>query len=390
MRITNNTVFLNLQRQIDLSGNQLIRSEEVVSTQKNINRMSDNPVDAGRVLSLKARLANAGQYANNIDQANGLASVQDQSLGQVVDLIGQAKALLLGETNEVSSTAATRESARIQTAMLASQLVQLGNTQYNGDYIYSGFATSTPAFANPAVNAAAGAVAGGETAVATQVTDVTSLTYDNYQIQFTAPGVFDFIDTTAGQTVLSNQAYVSGQPIGFAGMQVTIADGATGPQAGDVFNVSASTPGTYQGDSQIQQVEIQPGQTIAQNLTGDRVFQGAGVAGGVDIFDTLNQIGVALKNNDRTAMDQLLAKLDAAQTQVSNFRSNVGARMNLLDQVKDRNDNIKLQLDSLRSGLEDADMAQAISEMNKQQNGYQATLGAAAKIAQLSLLDFLR
>ena len=390
MRITNNTLVNQIRNQLTNNALALMRAQEQVATGKKINRLSDDPVNGGRVLDLKSAISRTRQYSDSIGRATSLTTIQDQTLGQAGNLIGRAKELLLGESNEVGSTSATRESARIEIAMLTSQMVQLGNTRYDGNYIFSGFATTTPAFADATINAAPLARTGDATVTGSQVEDATKLTFDNYEIRFTAPGQFDVVNVTSGQTALSGQTYASGQPIRFDGIAVTLTSGPLGPATGDVYGVSATTPGTYQGDGQVQYVEIQQGQRVQQNTPGDRVFQGTGTAGGVNIFQTLNDINKALASNDRAAMSQLLDKLDAAQTQLSNERSQVGARANLLSQVKDRQGEIQMQLDTVRSNLEDADLAEAIIELNKQQTGYQATIGAAAKIIQPSLLDFLK
>ncbi|MEX2015199.1 MAG: flagellin, partial [Candidatus Hydrogenedentales bacterium] len=63
---------------------------------------------------------------------------------------------------------------------------------------------------------------------------------------------------------------------------------------------------------------------------------------------------------------------------------------NLLESARTRHEELQLNLKVLRSDMEDIDIADAILELNKQENTYQATLGAAAKIIQPSLLDFLR
>jgi flagellar hook-associated protein 3 FlgL len=390
MRVTANSNVLAMLRQLSINGHSLIRAQEQVATQKRINRLSDDPVDGGRLLDLNKLSDQAGQYQKNVERTRALASVQEQTIGQAHDLLARAKELLLRETNEVSSTVSTRESTRIEIAMLTSQLIQLGNTRYDGSYIFSGYATSTPAFTEAQVAAVPSAVAGDATVTGVQVSDVTRLTYDDYEIVFTAPGAFDVVDVTDAQVVLSNQAYVSGQPIRFDGVEITLTSGVGGPQAGDTYAVTLTPPGVYQGDGQVQQVEIQPGEKVVQSLPGDRVFQGVGIGGGVDVFDILHRVGQALESNDRNAMDQLLGEIDTAREQVANERSKVGARMNLLDQVRERHEEIKLQLDSLRSNLEDIDLAEALTQLNKQQTGYEATITAASKIVQVSLLDFLR
>ena len=291
MRITNNTFLLNIRQQLAVNGRNMLAAQERVATQKRINRLSDDPIDGGRILNLKSLLGRSVQFRDNLERAGALASVQEQALGQAHDLIKRAKELLLTETNEVGSTVATRESARIEIATLASQLAQVGNTRYDGNYIFSGFQTETPAFTDARVNAVAGAVAGDVALTDARVTDVTKLTYANYELRFTAPGQFDVVNTSDGSTVLANQTFVSGQAIHFDGVSLTLEAGPGGPAAGDTFNVTMTPPGVYQGDSEVQYIEVQQGTRVPLNVPGDRVFQGVGIAGGMDAFDILHARG---------------------------------------------------------------------------------------------------
>jgi flagellar hook-associated protein 3 FlgL len=129
---------------------------------------------------------------------------------------------------------------------------------------------------------------------------------------------------------------------------------------------------------------------VQQNIPGNKVFSGVGLNNGVDIFSIMNQINTALRTNDRTAITNLLGQLDAAREQISSERSSVGGRINLLETIKTRQTDVQTNMQVLSSNLEDIDVAEAMTQLNKQQNIYEATLAAGAKIVQPSLLDFLR
>jgi flagellar hook-associated protein 3 FlgL len=389
MRITQNTLFNSLRSHLR-NANGLLNAQETVATQRSFNRLSENPIDAGRVLDLGRALSRSTQYLNNINRTSALADVQDQTMGQVHDLIQRSKELLLREANAVTSTGATRESARIEIAIITTQMVQVANSRFDGQYLFSGFASNTPAFADAGVQVAPSAI-GARAAVTTQaVVDSTRTTYHDYQIQFTAPGVFDVVDTTNSVVIQSAQTYASGGSIRFDGLEIVLTDSPGAPTTGDVYTITTTPPGIYQGDGQSQEVEIQADTRIQQNVPGDRIFQGVGLTGGANIFDTLTQINSALDSNDRAAISSLLDDLDTARTQISNERANVGARTNLIASVKERQEDIQTSLRILRSNLEDIDLTDAITALNREQNTYEATLSAASRIVQPSLLDFLR
>ena len=390
MRVTQNILFNQVRNNLMNNSNSLLRAQETVATQKRFNRLSENPIDGGRALDMTQSLDRIDRYLANIDRASSVTTVHDQTLGEVNDLIGRVKTLLLSEANEVTSTSATRDVTRIEIAIITDQIGKLANTQFDGQYIFSGFATGTPAFTEASMQVAPASIAGRAAVTAQQVVDSTQLAYHTYQIQFTAADTFDIIDQTKGLTILPNQSYTSGGSIQFDGMEIKLSDSPGAPQAGDTFTVTSIAPGAYQGDSQHQEIEIQAGTRIQQNITGDRIFQGVGMIDGIDLFDTLKQVNEALASNDRTAISNLLDDLDKGRDQISNERANVGARAILLESVRDRQEDIRGNLEILKSNIEDIDVAEALTAMAQQQNLYEATLGAASQIIQPSLLDFLR
>ncbi|MEE8574418.1 MAG: flagellar hook-associated protein FlgL, partial [Thermodesulfobacteriota bacterium] len=72
------------------------------------------------------------------------------------------------------------------------------------------------------------------------------------------------------------------------------------------------TSGAYFGDSGVSAVEISPGATFAYSLTGERVFSGVGIAGGVDIFEIANDFNTALLADDTAGIQTAITELDAA------------------------------------------------------------------------------
>jgi flagellar hook-associated protein 1 FlgK len=82
---------------------------------------------------------------------------------------------------------------------------------------------------------------GGGTLTTMTVFDPTQLTLDDYSVTFNSPATtFDIVNTTTGATVLTGQTYTSGASIRVDGIEVSITDGASAPQAGDRFQISST------------------------------------------------------------------------------------------------------------------------------------------------------
>lgn len=76
----------------------------------------------------------------------------------------------------------------------------------------------------------------GTSVTITPVTGPPLQTFQNYEVQFTGPAVFNVVNIDTGVTVVTGGAYTSGVSFSFDGLDVVL----TGtPAAGDVFSVSA-------------------------------------------------------------------------------------------------------------------------------------------------------
>jgi len=143
---------------------------------------------------------------------------------------------------------------------------------------------------------------------------------------------------------------------------------------------------TYQGDTGEINVMIDRNATIALNVSGNAAFS----AGGVTFFETLDDLRMALENDDVTAIQASLTPLDNALGQVLNVRTDIGARLNYLDDQKNRIDDNNFALKTVLSITEDADLAKTASELLKTEATLEALRQSASRVISQSLMDFLR
>jgi flagellar hook-associated protein 3 FlgL len=161
-----------------------------------------------------------------------------------------------------------------------------------------------------------------------------------------------------------------------------------------IFSGTATTtrpypgPGnTTAGNAGSVQRLIAPGQTVAVNQLGTDVFG----ADGANLFDLIDTIQSDLTSGNRQGLGTTaLNGLDAAADRILNARANVGALTNRLETQMSRLKDQEVNVASLLSKTEDADMAKTMVSFATHQATYQAALQAGAKVIQPSLLDFLR
>ncbi len=139
--------------------------------------------------------------------------------------------------------------------------------------------------------------------------------------------------------------------------------------------------------------EIGIGDDININVTGSDLFNNGTDAAAADtssLIGTFDALIAALSAGDHSAVGDTLSQIDADMNNILRVRSGVGARMNRLELTANRLEDDFINFTKLMSKNEDVDMAEAIMNLQNEENVYRASLSAGAKVIQPSLVDFLR
>lgn len=389
MRISTNYIYESTRQTLQRNISNLLKVQEVMATQRKVNRLSDDPIAVGRILNVDRMIGQNDQFQRNLGTASTITDLYDGALSSSIDVLTRAKELALAESNSATSTQATREAARVEILSLAGQLVSIANLQYGDRFLFGGFSDSAPPFLDASAEAIPGPGNTGTATITSQsIIRPAAVTGNAYEVRFQGgpPLAYDIVNITTGATLSAGSVYSSGNPIVFDGISLQISGN---PADGDIFAVSTVPAGTYVGDQGTIRLEIDHNVLQQVNLTGDAVFRGAGSATGVDIFSLFQRMNTALQSNDQTQLSAILNELDAAAGQISRTQAEVGARQNLFAKSKERLQDLKMNMEVLLSDLRDVDLTEAITELNRQENAYQAVLAATSKILQPNLLDFL-
>jgi flagellar hook-associated protein 3 FlgL len=159
-----------------------------------------------------------------------------------------------------------------------------------------------------------------------------------------------------------------------------------GTAAGSAYD---STTGAYLGNNAAVMREVAPGTVIAANLTGTQVF---GVQAGPDgdLFAVLDRLQTAIGANDPVAIGTEHARFDSASKRLASAAAEIGTRASRIDNLRTRAAADEAALRERLSGLEDADLAEALLNVRSSENAYNAALQAAGRVLPASLLDYLR
>lgn len=170
---------------------------------------------------------------------------------------------------------------------------------------------------------------------------------------------------------LANTTYL-GQPI-FGG--TSGADRAYDPDTG-----------AYLGDTAVLERTLGAGIDVQVSVPGTSVFG----TQPDDLFAVIDALESHLAAGDATVLSADLAALDERFLGIQSSLSLVGARFQQVEALGVRADSDKIDATSRLSEVESIDLPETIMELQLQEVAYQAALGAASRVLQPSLMDFLR
>lgn len=292
MRVTYNMMANNVLRNLSNNLTKVEKLQEQLSSGKKVNRPSDDPVATGRISGYKSVLKLNEQYTRNSEFLKTELEVADQTLQKISSVLSRAKSLAIRGASE-SLPQSSRDAIAKEVDQIIDNLVQLGNTNVAGRYIFGGYRTTTP-------------------------------------------------------------------PL---------------EREGDVVN--------YNGDNNTRVVEVYEGVIISTSPTGKTLF--------VDtkMFDRLISLKNALLGGNTTQINEEIGNLDSIIDKVSAEISSLGARLSRLESNSDLLSDRNIKYTDLLSRQEDIDIEDIVLKLYAQQNVYQASLVAASKVLQPSLIDYL-
>ena len=132
--------------------------------------------------------------------------------------------------------------------------------------------------------------------------------------------------------------------------------------------------------------QVSDGDAVRVDITGPEAF---GDPADGDLFALLADIARDAVD-DPAALSGHLVKLDEAMDRLTNALADIGTRTNRIETAQQVNVDLQLSLTSRSAAIENVDLPKTIMNLQMQQVGYEAALGATAKVIQPTLLDFLR
>jgi flagellar hook-associated protein 3 FlgL len=154
------------------------------------------------------------------------------------------------------------------------------------------------------------------------------------------------------------------------------------------IDLTQSNPiSAYQGSAATRQIQGADGTAFSVGKTAQDIFDDP--TGQHNIFSSINNLRLALLNNDQAGIDAALPGVQSAGTYLNQQLAFYGLTQNRVASEIDFGTNYETRLKTQLSGIEDADLTQAITEMQQASTQQTAALSARAKLPKTSLFDFL-
>jgi len=142
----------------------------------------------------------------------------------------------------------------------------------------------------------------------------------------------------------------------------------------------------YQGNTSFAQVEVSRGEMVQVTFDGDAVARGTDTD---NIFQVMDALIAAVRSGDMAGVDVGIAGLDRAFDRATATQSAVGISLSRLEGQKSRLQALRLESVARISKAEDANLAEAITNMTRAETAQRAALAAAASRSSQSLMDYL-
>lgn len=344
MRIADKMQYEQVKTNVGKNRSQMSELQNQAATQKRVTKPSDDPLAASRVLSNRIDLQGNKQFSKSLGYARSFIEYTDQSLADLSEVLMRAKELALSQASDSSANEDSRRAVATEVEQLYSQMVNIGNRKLGDRFIFGGFRTQNAPFS----------LKGDYKGDAGEM---------NVHIDKEA---FLAMNVPGGRVFL-------GQGID--------RNGAVKPPP--------KQPATIEElNDQQQAVEMRGPASLGLPHEQEQPVDPQST--GVNLFGLVKDLEVALRTNDKAAVQDSLDHLDDGLNQVILTRAQVGSRGTMLDNFMQTIEKAKVDNQIAISQLEDADIFSTVSDITKTESTLHATLQTSGKLIQPSLLDFLR
>lgn len=358
MRVTDRMNYDQVTRNLQKNRTEMGDLQNQAATQKRVTKPSDDPIASARVLALRTDDRSYQQFIKNMHHARSFLEATDTTLNEMGDVLMRLKELAIQQASDAGASSETRRVVAEEVQQSFNQLVQIGNRKLGERYLFGGQRTTSMPFTPQ------GDYQGDDNELKVQI-------HKDSFITSNLPGDRVFLGRGIGQ------------------------DGIIRPSQEVPKDTQDLT--SFKQQELSRQSENQALESSSLEIRGPASVNRPTPAvtpdaekSGVNILQVTKDFEIGLRVNDKQLIQTSIDNLDAALSQVTQARAQVGARMQTLNLNFDSIQKSVVDNKSVASQLEDADLFQVLSDMNRTETTLKATLETSGRMIQPSLLNFLK
>jgi flagellar hook-associated protein 3 FlgL len=391
---------------------QVSKTQQQVSTGRRVLTPADDPIAATKILQLQQDSALREQFGKNMTGAKGRLALEETQMAGITENLDRLKELTI-QAGDGAVNMSDRQAIAFEVNVILEATVDLMNSKdAGGEYLFGGFKGSTQPFQRNENGRYDYAGDEGQRFISI-ASSTTVATGDNGKKLFVDVKASDNtfntqVNPTNGGTGVINPGFVVDQEeydnVYPEDLIITFnpetAISPPGPnytvrQASDGRVVEGIDKQEYESGDKITIAgvelkisgKVQPGDEFIVNSSEKQ-----------SLTDTIYRLKDALDSlednpEDSEILKNLLANtldnLDYAQASISQVRSEVGARLNIIENTEAQSADIDLVSKEVLSKLSDVDFAEAVSRLTLQTFLLETAQQSYAKIQNLSLFNQL-
>lgn len=354
MRITHNTITRNYLKNLNRNMSNLSTSNERMTSQRRFNKASENVADANRALTIRLQLSRNETNLSSARDLGGSLSIVEDNMQAITQITQNVTDRLIQGMN---GTMSPEERAKIANEIksLQGEVLQIGNAQYNGTYIFGadGNAKGTAPY-----------TLGGA---------------DGKQLLFNGTAVDDMVAGTGDN--LGKVVTMQEVPAGSGTFKEVVIpyNGKNYVDIGLGFDVNSDGV-------------LDPKTAVQSSVSGVEVFGFGKTADGTpkNLYGLLGKMVDNLEAGDIGALGKNLEELSTQTDHLLMNLADIGTRQKFIEQTSERIENDTLSLQKIQNDVEAVPIQEESIYNKDYEMSWMVTLQMGSKILPVSIFDFMR
>jgi flagellar hook-associated protein 3 FlgL len=261
-RITTQMTSAMTLASITQSMDRLNNTQQELSSGKKINQPSDDPYGTSLSLQLQGQLSQIDSFNDNVTDGTAWTQTATSAMSQIDTMVQRAQELVVSASNGTNS-ASNDQADAAELNQLIQSIKQAANTQYNGQYIFSGTSVQTAPYQSGSTDA----YQGGTGAITRAIGPGSSVQVngDISQVLGSGGGDGKLLDTL--RTIASDMQ--SGNASALSGTDLTNLNSNYGTLTQAETNMGAVTDQLTMASSRLQSLQLNVTQVLSNTQDAD-------------------------------------------------------------------------------------------------------------------------